>query len=75
MSLFSGLTAGDLADLWRSQNYVVQSHAQGWECPKCGRVYSPVMVMCSYCVPPKVTTVTMAVDINTTQTPFENIQG
>lgn len=22
---------------------------QGWECPKCKRVYSPCMVMCSYC--------------------------
>jgi hypothetical protein len=22
---------------------------QGWECPKCGRVYSPSMVMCSFC--------------------------
>ena len=29
---------------------------QGWECPKCGHVYSPSMVMCSYC--PQQATVT-----------------
>jgi uncharacterized OB-fold protein len=22
---------------------------QGWECPKCNRVYSPTTIMCSYC--------------------------
>ena len=22
---------------------------QGWECPKCKRVYAPSMMMCSYC--------------------------
>lgn len=22
---------------------------QGWECPKCKRVYSPTTMMCSYC--------------------------
>ena len=22
---------------------------QGWECPKCKRVYSPTTIMCSYC--------------------------
>lgn len=22
---------------------------QGWECPKCGRVYSPTVPMCLYC--------------------------
>jgi hypothetical protein len=22
----------------------------GWECPKCGRCYSPTTSMCSYCV-------------------------
>ena len=22
---------------------------QGWVCPKCGRVYSPNMMMCIYC--------------------------
>lgn len=21
----------------------------GWECPKCGRVYSPTTTMCQYC--------------------------
>lgn len=24
---------------------------QGWECPKCGRVYSPYTHMCPYCGP------------------------
>ena len=23
----------------------------GWECPKCGRCYSPSMTMCCYCNP------------------------
>jgi hypothetical protein len=22
---------------------------QGWECPKCGRIYSPTTPMCSHC--------------------------
>ena len=22
---------------------------QGWQCPICGRVYSPITSMCSYC--------------------------
>ena len=22
---------------------------QGWECPKCGRIYSPSTSMCKYC--------------------------
>lgn len=25
------------------------SAMQGWECPKCGRVYSPSTPMCMYC--------------------------
>ena len=25
------------------------SAQQGWECPKCGRVYSPSTTMCLYC--------------------------
>lgn len=24
-------------------------NSQGWECPKCGRVYSPITPMCMYC--------------------------
>lgn len=23
--------------------------AQGWECPRCGHVYSPACLECSYC--------------------------
>lgn len=50
--IFGGPTAGDLGKLWNSNTYYYsQPIAQGWECPKCGRVYSPSMVMCSYCVP------------------------
>ena len=30
---------------------------QGWECPKCKRIYSPTTQMCSYC-PQNVTSVT-----------------
>lgn len=33
-----------------------KSVKQGWECPKCERVYSPSMTMCSYCGNDKVTT-------------------
>ena len=22
---------------------------KGWECPKCGRVYAPIVVQCYYC--------------------------
>ena len=24
---------------------------QGWVCPKCGRCYAPVVLICAYCVP------------------------
>jgi len=30
------------------ENYFV---SQGWECPKCKRVYSPTTMMCMYCIP------------------------
>lgn len=40
---------------------------QGWECPKCGRVYSPTTPMCLHCVPSKVETIT------TTETGGTNI--
>lgn len=29
-----------------NENYFIR---QGWECPKCGRVYSPDTAMCLYC--------------------------
>lgn len=28
---------------------MVNAFLQGWECPKCGRVYSPSTMMCPYC--------------------------
>lgn len=28
---------------------------KGWECPKCGRVYSPSTIMCLYCGGPGLT--------------------
>lgn len=31
---------------------------KGWECPKCGRVYSPSTPMCLYCGGEQTTTVT-----------------
>lgn len=27
---------------------------QGWECPKCGRVYAPFMPACTHCVTPAI---------------------
>ena len=35
------------------------SYAQeGWECPKCKRVYSPSSSLCFYCHPPKMESAT-----------------
>jgi len=34
----------------------------GWECPKCNRVYSPSMIMCSYCGQDQVTITTTSSD-------------
>ena len=31
---------------WQEPNL---SAPQGWVCPKCGRVYSPITPMCFYC--------------------------
>lgn len=31
---------------------------QGWECPKCSRIYSPTTPMCLHCVPSRVETIT-----------------
>ena len=28
---------------------ITMGNKQGWECPKCGRVYAPWVSMCSYC--------------------------
>lgn len=40
----------------------VQLHQLGWECPKCNRVYSPSMIMCSYCGQNQVTITTTSSD-------------
>lgn len=43
---------------------------QGWECPKCGRVYSPTTPMCFYCVPVKGMTIsTTGINIQGVRTP------
>ena len=42
---------------------------QGWECPKCGRVYSPTTPMCFHCVPVN------GMTISTTGTGGINIQS
>ena len=26
-----------------------KTFSEGWECPRCGRVYSPFVMMCLYC--------------------------
>lgn len=31
---------------------------QGWECPKCSRIYSPTTPMCLHCVPGRIETIT-----------------
>lgn len=40
-------------------SYTKGTIQQGWECPKCGRIYSPTTPMCSHCpqkVKPSATT-------------------
>lgn len=44
-------------DLFQTDYTYLQSYPQGWVCPKCGRVYNPLMMMCTYCVP-QVTVIT-----------------
>lgn len=36
------------------------STPQGWECPKCGRVYAPTQMMCIVCPTQTSTTTTLA---------------
>ena len=36
--------------------------SQGWECPKCHRVYSPWTSMCFYCGQPETITYTTETD-------------
>lgn len=32
-------------------DYSPQLTSQGWECPKCGRVYAPWVMQCGHCGP------------------------
>ena len=32
-------------------NQTISFAPQGWECPKCKRIYSPATMMCIHCVP------------------------
>lgn len=48
--------------MYQITNY--QTHQQGWECPKCGRVYSPTTTMCKFC-PGQTTWTTNTPIINT----------
>lgn len=31
------------------ENETPQENMTGWVCPKCGNVYSPLVMMCPYC--------------------------
>lgn len=42
---------------------------QGWECPKCGRVYSPTTIMCLTCPQPIKTNITTNTPWNTVTVP------
>lgn len=46
----NALKAIEIARQEKEEDCAVQNGAQGWICPKCGRVYSPHTSMCSYCV-------------------------
>lgn len=40
---------------------------QGWECPKCKRVYSPTTSMCLHCPQSTVTTTVLSTGTSTTR--------
>lgn len=42
------------------------THMQGWECPKCGCVYSPSISKCFTCGPQTLTTTKTTTDRTTT---------
>lgn len=42
--------------------YPINAAAQGWQCPICGRVYSPTTLFCLYCGNETITTTTTGTD-------------
>jgi ribosomal protein S27AE len=48
---------------------------QGWECPKCGKVYSPTTIMCFYCPQTVKTNITTNTPWNTVTVTNDIING
>ncbi len=38
-----------LSDLISSKNKIKRNNRNGWQCPICKHVYSPIMPLCPYC--------------------------
>jgi|3_EtaG_2_1085321.scaffolds.fasta_scaffold08955_12 hypothetical protein len=47
----SGCSCKGQSGAWNSCYYPLtwEWPQKGWECPKCGRCYSPTTIMCFYC--------------------------
>lgn len=48
---------------------------QGWECPKCGRVYSPTTIMCLSCPQKVKTNITTNTPWNTITVPNDSVKN